>query len=141
MKYSHLKLIKFLAKILSLEEGLSFIFNFMFQLKLTFNVIFYQSQMYNMTMIFFTKCSPDISSTHLAPHLVITILLTILPVLHFPSCDCFVTISLYFLVSSPFSPSPPTPFFPWQPSVCFLSMSLFLFLFFHLFCSLDSTCK
>ena len=36
------------------------------------------------TIIHFMKCSPNISSTQLAPHIVITILSTVFPTLHFP---------------------------------------------------------
>ena len=42
------------------------------------------------TIIYFRKCPSDISSTHLALCMVITILLTIFPVLYFISPDYFV---------------------------------------------------
>ena len=50
----------------------------------------------------------DISSTHLAPHIVITVLLTVFPMLYFTSCGYSVTTNLGFLTPSPFSHSPPT---------------------------------
>ena len=46
----------------------------------------------------------DPSSTHLAPHLVITVLLTIGAMPYFTSRDCFVTTSLC-LIPSPLSPN------------------------------------
>ena len=51
---------------------------------------------------------PDKSSAHLAPCIVLTILLTVFPMLHLRPRDCFVTAKLNFLIPSPFSPSPPT---------------------------------
>ena len=62
----------------------------------------------------YTLCSdhPNKSSTHLAPHIVITILLTIFPVLYFTSswifCNCScVLLQLY--LPSPFLPVLPNP--------------------------------
>ena len=46
------------------------------------------------------------SGTRLTPHTVITISWAILPVLYATSRGCFVTAGLYFLVPSPFPPSP-----------------------------------
>ena len=87
----------------------------------------------------FQSVPPNISSTHLAPHTVITISLTVFPVLYFTPHDYFVTTNLYFSVPSPFSPSPPTPPLG-QPSA--YSRCLWVcFCFVCLYGSLDSTCK
>ena len=47
-----------------------------FQLQFTFNIILYWFQVYSIVerQSYFTKCSPDISSTHLAQYMVITVL-------------------------------------------------------------------
>ena len=55
--------------------------------------------------------SPDIPSTHMVPHIVIRILLTMFPMLYFTSHDYSVTTNPYC------SPNPPP---LWQPSVCSL---------------------
>lgn len=54
----------------------------------------------------------NISSTHLAPYIIITMLLTtsIFPMLWFILCDYFVTTSLYISIPSLFSPILLTPF-------------------------------
>ena len=61
---------------------------------------------------------PDISSTHLAPYVVNTALLTVFPVLTLHPCDYFVTTNLYFLIPSPFYPDP-------QPLSPLTTISLF----------------
>ena len=78
---------------------------------------------------------PDISSPHLAPYIMIAILLTIFPVLHLTSpwlyCNCqFVFLNL-------FHPAPNA-----HPQSCLSSVSIesVSVLFVHLFC-LDSTYK
>ena len=63
---------------------------------------------------------PDKSNTHLTPHTVITILLTVFPMLYFTTCDCSVTTLFYFLIPSPFWPISPTLTPIWQPSKCSL---------------------
>ena len=52
---------------------------------------------------------PGIPSTHLAPHIITTILLTMFPMLYFIFHDYSVTTSLYFSIPSLFSPSHPNP--------------------------------
>ena len=52
---------------------------------------------------------PNKSSTHLTPYIVITILLTIFPMLYFNPHDHSVTTNLYFSIPSPLSPISPTP--------------------------------
>ena len=79
-----------------------------FQLKFTFSIILYQLQVHGIVVrksyTLQSASPPDISSTQLAPYIVITILLTIFPMLYFTSCDYFVTTNLYFLISSFFQP-------------------------------------
>ena len=83
---------------------------------------------------------PDISGVHLAPHLVITLLLTILPMLYLASlwlfCNCR-------FVLNPFTFSlPPTTLLPsgnQQSILCIYESASILFV--YLFCSLDSTYK
>ena len=60
----------------------------------------------------FTKYFPNISSTHLVPYIVITVLLSIFPMLYFTSPWLFVTANLFFLIPSPFLPSPLPAFTP-----------------------------
>ena len=74
-----------------------------------------------------------LTSYHLSPHKVITILLTIFPVLRITSPWLyFITGSLYLLI--PFTDSawtqPANPFPLWQPPVCFLYLwDCFCFVF------------
>ena len=70
---------------------------------------------------------PDISSTNLAPYKVITILLTVFPTLYFTApwlfCNCtFVLLNFYTFLNQSSNPLP-----LWQPPVCSLCLSLFLF--------------
>ena len=54
-----------------------------------------------------SKVFPQIfPRSHVAPHRVIAILLTIFPMLYFTSCDYFITTNLYFLIPSHLSPAP-----------------------------------
>ena len=79
------------------------------------------------------KVFPLTSNTHLAPYIVIAILLIIFPALSFTSPMYFVTTNLYFLIPSPFSPSPPNPTPVATIRLFSVSMSLSPFCLFILF--------
>ena len=101
-----------------------------FQPQFIFNSILYQFWAYNIVVIpsGTLQSGPlNISSTHLTPYIVITILLTMFPMLQFTSCNNSVTTNLYFLTSSLTPQPPPTSLFS-------VSMRLFLC---SVFCSLD----
>ena len=70
---------------------LSFL-NFIFKLQLSFNIILYCLQVYNLVVRQLDNLPNDPtnnSSTHLAPYIVITILLTVFSMLHFTSLGLF----------------------------------------------------
>ena len=95
---------------------LSFFFSF---LHLTYSILLVSgvqpSDSHNLQSDQFSK-----SSTHLALYIVITMLLTIFPMLCFISCDYFVATNLCSLIPSPFSPIPSIPLHHWKPSKCIL---------------------
>ena len=74
---------------------------------------FYLFQVYNPVIRHLCKLQNnhfDKSSTHLSPYIVITILLTIFPMLYFISLWLFLIPNLYFLIPSTFSSILQTPF-------------------------------
>ena len=85
---------------------------------------------------------PDKSITHRTLYIVITVLFPIVfPMLYFKPHVCFLTMKLYCLSPSPFSPIPPNSLSFWQVSEC----SLYLQVCFYFICScivfLDFTYK
>ena len=80
------------------------------------------------------------SNTHLAPYIIITILLTLLPMLYFIFLWLFCNYQFVLLNPFSFSPPPSNTLPIWQLSDCSIYASVFV-LFVHLFCSLDSIYK
>ena len=84
------------------------------------------------TIIEFTKCPPSVSSTHPAPHVVITTLLTVFPVPHFTSLWLFCSYrggtshSLHLFHPAP-SPSPLAATSLFSVSVSLLLFCLFVY--------------
>ena len=116
---------------------------FIFQLQFNFNITLYWFQVSSIVVTqshIFQSGPPNISSPHLTPYVVITILWTIFPVLRFTSSRLLCNRNLYLSVPSPFSSAPQPPPL-WQLSVC----SLYLWVCFNFVCSfifpLDSTYK
>ena len=75
----------------------------------------------------------DISSAHLAPYTVITILLTVFPMVYLHPHDYFVTANPSCSIPSPFHPIPRTLFPPATTIQLSVSMSLFQFSLFIYF--------
>ena len=80
-------------------------------LQFTFNFILYWFQVYSLVVrqsYTLHSVSINISSAHPALHIIITILLTVFPMLYWHPHDYFVTTNLYCLTPSPLSPRAPT---------------------------------
>ena len=126
-----------ITKVKSTEWEKIFLLYIIFQLLFTFSSILFQFPVDNIVVRQpYSLSSPNTSGTHLAPCIVITILLTILPMLLY-TCDYFVTTNLSFLIPSPFLPSLPTslPFDNHQSFLCiyeYVSVLFILFFKFHL---------
>ena len=84
------------------------------------------------TMIEFTKCPPNVSSTHPAPHVVIATLLTVFPVTHFTSLWLFCSYWWALLTPCTSSTQSPAPSPPAAISLFSVSMSLLLFCSFYI---------
>ena len=102
-----------------------------FPLEFTFNIILHQFQVYRiMVRQSYAECStPIISSTQLAPYTVITILLTVIPKLHFTFSRLFY--NYQFVLLNPFSfftqPPNPHPFGNHQSVLCVCKSLFYLF--------------
>ena len=92
------------------------------------------------TVMHFTKWCPGTSTTHLAPHTVTTILVTVLPTLHFRPLRPFCTYQSVLPDPLTFSiRPPPSHLLPGNhQSALYVSVSV---CFVCLFCPLDSTCN
>ena len=118
--------------------------HFIFLLQLIFNIILYQFQVYSIVvrqLYNLQSDPPDISSTHLAPCIVITTLLIIFSMLYFTPLYLFCNYQFVLLNPFAFSPSPTTflSSSSHQSVLCiYESVSV---LFACLFCSLDFTRK
>ena len=81
------------------------------QLEFTFNIILHPfALVYSILAVqsyTLQSVTTGISRIQLAPYIVITVVLTVFPMLYFASHDHFITTNLYFSIPSPFSPSPP----------------------------------
>ena len=114
-------------------ENINF-FNFFITVDLQYYFVLVSGVQQSGSTIIYTLQSdhPDISRTHLTPYIVITIILTIFPMLYFTSPWLFCNYQFVLLSPCTFSPSPLSPSL-WQRSVC--SPSLFLQVCFYFVCS------
>ena len=104
-----------------------------FKLQFTFNIILYYFPVYSIVvreLYNLWSDTPNNSTTHLAPYVVITILSTILPILYSASPNCLVTTNVYFLILQFFHPAPQALSHLATISLVSVSMSLFLFCLF-----------
>ena len=92
-------------------------------------------------ILYLHSASPGISSTQLAPYTVITILLTVFPMLYLLSQDYFVATNLCFLVPHVFHPVSllPSPLAATSSLSCVCESASILFV--HFFFYLESTYK
>ena len=80
-----------------------------FQLHFSFSIILYWFQVYSLVIRLYVVFSLMFPVSMVA-YIIIKMLLTVFPMLCSTSFGYFVPTNLYFLIASPFLPSPPKPF-------------------------------
>ena len=119
-----------------------FLFSFKYYFSITVDILYYSvlvlgAQHRSVTILLY-QWRPSASVAQLVPYVIITLALTISPMLCLHPWDCSVTISLCFLIPSPsLQSSGPTSHL--APVRLFSVSEPLSVLFVHLFCSLDST--